>query len=297
MRSPIILTGAAGFLGNALIKRFCQSEKVVGTFLNTPISIKHDNLIISEVDLTDNAQIERLVLKYNPSAIVNSAAWVDVDGCEGDRERALKSNYETACVIADVAGKNNKYLLQISTDYIFNGKNRPGCIKDSPDPLNYYGRTKLLAEEYISKNHSKYLIARTCSLMGTPNIGKTNLLNYFYNNLSSNKKVDAPDDIYANPIWINNLADLIYEAVIKQLTGVVHLGGDDYLSRFEFAKQFAKVFNFNENLIYAVSTQSQKRSANRPKYAGLDISDSAIRFSTKFLGIKDALMGIKAESE
>jgi len=162
--------------------------------------------------------------------------------------------------------------------------------------LNYYGQTKLRAENYIRNNLENYLLARTCALLGNPNRGRTNLINYFYDKLSNNQKVTAPDDLYANPIWIDNLSELILEAIRKKIRGVAHLGGADYMSRFEFARIFAEIFDFETSLVEAVSASSQNRPAKRPQYAGLDISETQPKFATKFLAVREALNMIRKRS-
>jgi dTDP-4-dehydrorhamnose reductase len=292
-KNRVIITGSAGLLGQALLRRFRPDFHVIAIYNNTRPAAEYENLELYHADLAERAQVEKALLDMKPDFIVNSAAWVDVDGCETDRERAIRSNYTVAENLVRVSEEQGLYLLQISTDYIFNGRKHPARIDDVPDPLNFYGRTKLMAEEYIRKNHSNFLIARTCALVGAPRSGKTNLLNYFYDNLRAGKKVMAPNDIYANPIWIENLADLIAEAAVGRMSGVVHLGGADYMSRYNFALAFAEVFGFDQNLIVPVSADSQKRAATRPQYAGLDIERSPERFQTKILTIREALRGIR----
>jgi dTDP-4-dehydrorhamnose reductase len=292
-KNRALITGSAGLLGKALLRRFRRDFHVIAIYNNTRPEAEYENLEIYHADLADRAQAEKAIPDTKPDIIINSAAWVDVDGCERDRDRAMRSNYTVAENLARVSEKRDLYILQISTDYIFNGRDHPARIDDVPDPLNYYGRTKLMAEEYIREKHSNFLIARTCALVGTPGSGKTNLLNYFYNSLRAGKKVMAPDDIYANPIWIENLADLIVEAAAGRMTGVVHLGGADYMSRYDFALAFAEVFGFDQSLIVPISADSQKRPAPRPQYAGLDIERSRERFRTKILTVREALRGIR----
>ncbi len=292
-KNRVLITGSAGFLGQSLLRRFGDGFQIIAIYNNTRPEVEYENPEVYHADLAERVQVEKALLDTKPDVIVNSAAWVDVDGCETDRARAMRSNYTVAENLACVSEKQGLYFLQISTDYIFNGRDHPAKIDDVPDPLNYYGRTKLMAEEYIRENNSNFLIARTCALVGTPRSGKTNLLNYYYDNLKKGKSVMAPDDIYANPIWIENLADLIVEAAAGRMTGVVHLGGADYMSRYDFAQTFAEVFGFDQNLIIPVSADSQKRPAIRPQYAGLDIERSRELFQAKILTAREALRAIR----
>ena len=293
----VLITGCAGLLGTSLIEKIALNNNVLGVFFHTEPQIgAASNIEYIKADLSEPEAVAKLIGKYQPDAIVNSAGWVDVDGCESDRTRAEKSNFGIVKNISDTVRNSEIYLIQISTDYIFNGRGHPGKIADPPDPLNYYGQTKLLAEEYIKDHLRNYLIARTCALVGNPNRGRTNLINYFYDKLSSGQTVQAPSDLFSNPIWIDNLSELIAEAVQKKIRGVVHLGGADYLSRFEFAQQFAEIFRFDSDLIKAVSAVSQKRPAQRPQYAGLDITDTVPQFTARFLTVREALTAIRKRS-
>ena len=291
--NKLLLTGSAGLLGEALIDKLCGRFSLIAVYNNNPPVSKCEGYIKYQADLADEAQAEDAVDKLKPDIIVNSAAWVDVDGCESDRERAWKSNYKVVENLVNSTCQKGTYLIQISTDYIFNGKDHPGRIDDRPDPLNYYGQTKLMAEEYIRRNHPNYLIVRTCALMADPKRGKTNLLNYFYDNLKAGRQVVAPDDIYANPIWIHNLAELIAEALERHLTGILHMGGMDHISRYEFGKILADVFGFDKELVKPVSADRQRRPAKRPQYAGLDMEQSKGIFKTEILPVRKALMKIK----
>jgi len=290
----VLITGSAGLLGTALLNKIVPPYDVLGIYFRTePEAASTANLHFEKADLTNADTVAKLIEKYGPDTIINSAGWVDVDGCESDNPRAKESNFLIVKNIVDAIHSANIYLIQISTDYIFDGRDHPGKIDDQPAPLNYYGYTKLLAEEYIKKNLSYYMNARTCALMGSPRLGRTNLINYFYDKLGSNQEVMAPDDLYANPIWVDNLAELILESVQKKIRGVTHLGGADYLSRYEFARLLAEVFGFDAELIRPLSASSQNRPARRPQYAGLDITATVPQFRTKFLSVREALTRIR----
>jgi dTDP-4-dehydrorhamnose reductase len=244
----VMVTGSAGLLGTALLPKFIPHFELIAVYHNERPVVRDEFLQIISADLADPEECRKILDKIAPDIILNSAAWVDVDGCEMDRKRAYRSNFEIVQNLVDMAPDEHPLLIQVSTDYVFNGSSHPGKINDPPDPLNYYGETKLLAEEYLRDNYRNYLIARTCALIGSPQQGKTNLINYFYDNLRAGKQVFAPADLYANPIWIENLAELLLEAAQKRYNGVVLLGGLDYMSRYDCALQFAEIFDFDPNL-------------------------------------------------
>ncbi len=293
----LILTGAAGLLGQAVLDKFRAHYDLVAVINKTEIDNPPEDIEIVQADLSDKKAVLELTDKHKPDIILNAAAWVDVDGCESDRKRALKSNFSVVENIVNAIKDKRIYLVQISTDYIFNGVDHAANVDDSPAPLNYYGRTKLMAEECIVDNYARYLITRTCALLGSPNRGQTNLINYFYNSLKEGKEVQAPEDIYANPIWVENLAELLLEAIRKGYKGMLHLGGKDYLSRYEFARIFADVFEFDDSLVKPVAAIHQRRSAKRPQYAGLNVDQTQDKFETPLLTAREALMEIRKKIE
>jgi dTDP-4-dehydrorhamnose reductase len=288
----LVLTGAAGLLGQAILRKFNGNYDLVAVTNKTEIDNPPDALEIAQADLSNKKAAADLIHDHNPDIILNAAAWVDVDGCESDRKRALKSNFSIVENLINAIKDSKTYFIQISTDYIFNGVDHPANVDDSPAPLNYYGRTKLMAEERITDNYARYLIARTCALFGLPNRGQTNLINYFYDSLKAGKEVQAPEDIYANPIWVENLAELLLEAIRKGYKGMLHLGGKDYLSRYEFARVFARVFGFDEDLVKPTAAIYQKRPARRPQFAGLNVEQTQEKFDTPLLTAQEALSAI-----
>jgi len=293
--TKVLITGAAGLLGQAIVRELSDKFEIIAVINKTSLNNVPEKIIQHQADLTDKSQVSHMTLKYSPDVIINSAAWVDVDGCESDRDRALRSNYTVVENIVKCCQKQDIYLVQIPTDYIFNGVDHPAKPDDPASPLNYYGETKLMAENLLKEKYSNYLIARTCALIGTPNQGQTNLLNYFFDSLEAGKTISATDDQYSNPIWVDHVAELIFEAVNKRLKGTIHLGGADYMSRYDFALIFADVFGFDRNLIKPVSAYPQKRPAKRPQFAGLDIQPTKVLFDTKFQSIRDALKMIMSE--
>jgi dTDP-4-dehydrorhamnose reductase len=288
----LVLTGAAGLLGQAVLRIFNGNYDLAALINRTEIDNPPHDLEIVRADLSDKKAAADLIHDHNPDIILNAAAWVDVDGCESDRKRALKSNFSIVENLINAIKDSKTYFIQISTDYVFNGVDHPANVEDNPAPLNYYGRTKLMAEEYITDNYARYLIARTCALFGLPNRGQTNLINYFYDSLKAGKEVQAPEDIYANPIWVENLAELLLEAIGKGYKGMLHLGGKDYLSRYEFARVFARVFGFDEDLVKPTTAIHQKRPARRPQYAGLNVEQTQEKFDTPLLSAHEALSAI-----
>ncbi len=292
-KKKILITGAAGLLGQALLRTFRRDHDPIAVINRTGLPDEFSDIDQVEADLADPQAVRSIIEENKVDSIINSAAWVDVDGCELDRKRAYRANYLIAKNIADTIENKQIDLIQISTDYIFNGKRHPGKVDDPPMPLNYYGETKLMAEKYINQKCRNYLIARTCALVGAPNQGQTNLINYFYESLESGKEINAPADLRANPIWVNDLSELLLEAVERRIQGVAHLAGKDYLSRYEFACIFAEVFEFNIDLVIPVSSENQDRPATRPSYAGLDISETELRFETPLPTIRDMLERMK----
>jgi len=140
-----LILGASGQLGAELSKIFPEAMRTYSS-TEVPSGVK--------VDLEDYHRVEDLILKTRPSVVINASAFTDVDGCERQRERAMAINAEAVRHIVRGSSVVDAYLVHISTDYVFEGEKGNYGETDLPNPINYYGLTKLLGEASLSYNDS-----------------------------------------------------------------------------------------------------------------------------------------------
>ncbi len=187
--------------------------------------------------------------RIKPDVVVHAATLTDVDKCELNKELAWKVNVEGTKNIVEAAKATGSFLIYISTDYVFGGENGRYKETQAPNPINYYGLTKLKAEEIV-KTQKEYFIARPSVIYGsTPAAGKVNFALWLIETLRKGEHVKIVTDQWNTPTLNTNLAEMTLEVIERRLTGIYHLCGATRVSRFEFAEQIADVFNLDKGLI------------------------------------------------
>ena len=166
------------------------------------------------------------------------------------------------------------YIIQISSDYVFDGENGPYNEEDHTFPVNYYGKSKLEAENILRGSKRTYLIIRPNVLYSEDLIYKGNFFAWVYNSLVNNKVISVVKDQISNPTYVSHLTEAIFKCILLNAEGIYHYGSDDYLSRYEFAMDIAKYFELNSCLITSIDTEYLNQNipsyiANRPKHSGL----------------------------
>ena len=242
-------------------------------------------------DLMDERGIYDLVDRLRPDVIIHSAALTDVDRCERERELAYKMNVEGTQAIAKAAEKAGAFLVYISSDYVFDGERGSYREDEKTNPVSYYGQSKLLGEEFC-----RGCIARTCVIYGSrPASGKVNFALWLIESLKSGKQVRVVTDQFITPTLNTNLAKMVLEAADRRLSGVYHLAGATRISRYDFARELARVFDLDSDLIIPSRMADLKWDAKRPKDSSLDTSKAARELMEKPYGLEKALGALKAD--
>ncbi len=289
----ILITGANGFLGQKLVLDFFKWYSVLATGQQKSFVLKDREFFNQALDITDKEQVKSTVKDFRPELIINTAAYIDVEGCEVNKELAWGVNVEGVKNLIEVCQEYEIKLIQISTDYVFDGKNGPYSEDDKPNPICYYGGTKLQAEEVIQESGIEHLIVRSNVLYGTGKKVKKNFYLWVYENLSKNKPLQVVTDQFNNPTLADNFSILLLEAVEKNLSGVLHLAGSEYLSRFDFALKIAEHFNFDKSLISPILTSELNQKAQRPLKGGLKIDRAKNILTTPFFSVTNGLQFLK----
>lgn len=279
----IMIIGASGFLGNALFHDFAEIHEVFGTYCHTPT---HGLFFL---DITDKASVERVLSTVQPDIVLQPAAQPWVDFCEQQPDASYKINVQGALHIIDWCSRHQKRYLFLSTDYVFDGAHGPYKEDASCNPLNVYGKHKLLVEEAIQKILGNLgLIVRTTTVYGWESAGK-NFVAKFIKTLQERKPFSVPDDQWATPTHVQDLSSAILALVETQKSGIYHAAGPEYLSRLAFAEIVAEVFGLQKQLIQGISTSAMKQPAKRPLKGGLQTDKIRQELGIVFLTPREAL--------
>ena len=290
-RMKLVITGAGGLLGSALLKSAKEYE--VYSFYNQhpPAS---GSLV--HVDLQNQDRLTDALRRVKPDVIVHAAALTDIDRCERERDLATAVNYEATNTIAKCARDLGAYLVYVSTDYVFDGEKGMYREDDEPAPINFYGQTKLMGEQAVGELLSACLITRASVIYGsTPSSGKVNFALWVLGALKEGKQVAVPADQFVSPTLNTNLGEMIMECVEKRSTGVLHLSGASRLSRFDFARKLCKTWSLNQSLINPVEMRKMNWLASRPKDSSLDVTKAGAFLRTGPTSIKESLHTLKEE--
>ncbi|MEI7250815.1 MULTISPECIES: dTDP-4-dehydrorhamnose reductase [Pectobacterium] len=256
----ILLTGANGQLGRCFQDRLPAEWKILATDT-------------AELDITDLANIEKMVSTFQPDAIVNAAAYTAVDKAESEPELAKKINTAGPENLAIVASKQGIRLVHVSTDYVFDGNATEPYSENSPtNPLSVYGKTKLGGEQAVTKASSEAIIVRTAWVFSEygNNFVKTML------RLGKERdRLSIVGDQRGCPTYAGDLAQAIIALLQQNATGgIYHYSGDQEVSWYEFAQAIFSVATHKSILnkapeLTSISTEQYPTPAHRPTYSTL----------------------------
>ncbi len=277
MSEKIVITGANGLLGQKLVNLYSGIKKYDVTALarGENRNTKDIGYNYVDIDLTNFTEVKSIVNKIKPAIMINSAAMTNVDECEDKRKECEAINITLVKELVDLCKKNDSYLMHISTDFIFDGKNGPYKENDTPNPLNYYGFSKLESEKIIERSGLSYAIIRTILVYGlVDNMNKGNLVLWLKESVENEKEVTIIDDQYRMPTYVDDLALACHTAVNKRVQGVFNVSSCELLSIYDMAMEIAKVFNLDKSYIKRISTEELNQKAARPAVTGFDLTKS-----------------------
>ena len=254
----ILITGCNGQLGNEI--QLLQTQYAQHTWFNTDVN---------ELDITDKAAIERFVEENEIGGIVNCAAYTAVDKAESDPQLARKLNADAPTFLAEVVGKRGGWMVQVSTDYVFNGtKHTPYMETDEPCPNSVYGQTKLEGEQAVSKLCPNAMIIRTAWLYSE--FGN-NFVKTMIRLGREREQLGVIFDQVGTPTYAHDLATAIMTAIDKDIKpGVYHFSNEGVTSWYDFTKSIHRLAGINTCQVSPLHTAEYPTPACRPAYSVLD---------------------------
>ena len=253
----VLITGAGGQLGCALQTELAGREVVA--------------LTRAELNITELEHVRAAVAAHRPTVVINCAAYTNVDAAESDEAGAFALNAEGPRNLAVATAECEIPLVQVSTDYVFDGTgNRPYLESDPTNPLSVYGRSKLAGEEAVASLNPRHYIARTAWLyhhepVSAKNFPKTML------SQSHRESVRVVNDQHGSPTYAPHLAEAIARLIETEAFGVYHLAGRGGTSWFELTRRLYQLFGVNA-AIEPCTTEEFPRPATRPQYSVLATS-------------------------
>jgi dTDP-4-dehydrorhamnose reductase len=260
----ILITGANGMVARATIKHCQSTGDEVSAFTR------------QELDISDKEQVTKIFAREKPDAVINCAAYTNVDGAETNQDLCYAANTVGVENLALASKKYESAFVTISTDYVFDGsKDGFYTQRDTPNPESVYGKSKLEGEIRARRTYAHSIIVRSGWIYGD---GGTNFLSVMHELLAEGKQIKAIYDACGTPTFAEDLARHLRELAELDMPCIFHVtnsgGGASYE---EFALKVCEIKGFDKNLLEKVSNDTLKRPASRPKNSRL-----ACLFSQKF---------------
>ena len=294
IKKRVLVVGSNGMLGQRTISFFSKHTnfEILGCSVEEkPVT---NNYEYCYCDLTKRENVKKIIYDFYPDFIINAAAFTNVDLSEIEREMAWKVNVKGVEYLAETARVLDSHLIHISSDYIFDGTNGPYAENAKPNPLGYYGRTKLASENALKISGSVHTILRTNVLFGIAN-SRPDFVRWVINSLKDKKRIRIVTDQFNNPTFIDDLVQAISKVIEFKKDGIYHIGGRDFLSRFEFTEKIADYFDLNKSLIGAIKTEELNQKARRPLKSGLITLKAETELGFKPHTILESLIMMKKE--
>ncbi len=252
----ILLTGCNGQLGIEIKRQLTQTDQTIRLFETD----------VHNLDITDGVQVFHRVLELKPEVIINCAAYTNVDGCEEDQQTAFRVNAVGAQNLSVAAYELGAKMIQISTDYVFDGNtNLERREYDPVNPLSIYGKSKALGETLVRETNPKHFILRTAWLYGEGN----NFVRTMLKLARERDELKVVNDQIGSPTSTVDLAACIIDLMRTQSYGTYHATNEGFCSWYDFAK---KIFELAKIPIQVnpITTEQLNRPAPRPKFSVLD---------------------------
>lgn len=275
----VLVTGSNGLLGQKITSAILSAKQ-----FNLVATSKGENrfkitqgYVYAEMDILDPVNVRDVLERYRPDAIIHTAALTNVDKCETEKELAYALNVEAVKTLITICEEYNIQLVHLSTDFIFDGLNGPYLESDVPNPLSYYGKTKLEAEELIQSASCKWAILRTIIVYGIiSDESRSNIVLWAKGALEKGIPINVVNDQWRMPTLAEDLAAACLLVIEKDAHGVFNISGKDMMGVSELVFRVADFWNLNKELITEISAASLNQPAPRPARTGF-ILDKAIQ--------------------
>ncbi len=268
----VLVTGASGQLGTDLCRILTDSELV-------PLTHK-------DIEISDISSVKQAFNKHRPDIIVNTAAYVRVDDCEHEKDKAFQVNALGARNIAVVAQELGARLVHLSTDYVFGGeaetRTTPYTEFDAPVPLSIYGKSKLAGENVVRHFCLRHFIVRASALFGVAgSSGKGgNFVETMLRVARERDELRVVNDQVFSPTYTRDLARKITQLLDTEYYGIFHITNRGACSWYEFTAEILRLTGI-ETPVVPITSDEYPQEAERPRYSVLD------NYHLRLLGMDD----------
>jgi dTDP-4-dehydrorhamnose reductase len=287
----ILLTGCHGLLGQKVVE-LCGADRCLLYGVDIHKVNYFEGLQRYEyhrLDITNREGVLALVKKIKPDVIINCAGMTAINSCEIQREECWKVNVEAVGFLVKAARLYESRVIHLSSDYIFNGEAGPYSELDRPDPICYYGKSKLAAENVIQGGGIDGTIIRTTALFGNARKLKPNFVAWLVKRLRDGTEIKIVTDQITSVTITDDVAKSIDKMIHLNINGIFNVAGREVLSKYEFAVKIAEFYNLDKKLIIPTLSSLMEQPARRPLQGGLIIDKAQKALGIPFVDVDEAL--------
>jgi dTDP-4-dehydrorhamnose reductase len=271
----ILITGSNGLLGQKLVHLLRSNSEVelLATSTGANRISSEEGYSYQSLDISNREAVLSICKVFKPTAIVNTAAITLVDLCETEQELCQLVNVTAVGYLLEAARAEQAHLLQVSTDFVFNGQAGPYRETDTPDPLSVYSRSKFDAECLLAASeYTNWSIARTMIIYGVgENMSRSNIVLWARKALRDSQDMNVVGDQFRSPTLAEDLAEGCWLILKHNAKGVYHLSGPETMSILEMVYAIAAYYGFDVSKVKEIDTASLGQPAARPPRTGFII--------------------------
>ncbi|MEX2379426.1 MAG: dTDP-4-dehydrorhamnose reductase [Vicingaceae bacterium] len=267
----ILITGSNGLLGQKLVHKLKKHTnfQLIATSKGTNRIKDQSGYVYESMDIVDREEVLRVFEKHQPDVVINTAAMTNVDACEENQAKCWELNVTAVEYLIKACEKQGAHLIHLSTDFVFDGKSGPYKEVDLPNPLSYYGKSKLASEKLLQESSIKWSVVRTIIVYGiVEDMSRSNIVLWAKSALEKNEKLTIVNDQFRSPTLAEDLADGCILIAEQEKEGIFHLSGKDFMSIVELVRRVAKHYKLDDALIEEISSASLNQAAKRPPKTG-----------------------------
>ena len=293
----ILITGANGLLGQKLVKLYESDDQVSviatgkGSNRNLPGSYHYEQL-----DVTSSEEVAKVISQHRPDVVINTAAMTHVDQCELDPVSCEKLNVDAVKNIIKACNATDSFIIQLSTDFIFDGESGPYKEEDLPNPQSKYAESKLVSEKLLASSGLKHAIVRTMLVYGiVHDMSRSNIILWVKKSLEDRKAIKVVNDQWRTPTLAEDLAKGCALIAQKQVEGVWHISGKDLLTPYDMAIVTADFFELDKSLIEEVDGSIFTQPAKRPAKTGFILDKARNQLGYEPVNFTEGLAILKSQ--
>lgn len=275
----VLITGSNGLLGQKLTDAYKKRTDVelIATARGEDRYPAKGGYAYEPLDITNYAEVETVITKYKPDVVINTAAMTNVDQCETDHAGCDALNVDAVKYLVAACNTVGAHFIHLSTDFIFDGTHGPLDENETPKPLSYYGRSKLVGEQIIMENSASWAILRTVLVYGVvADMSRSNIVLWAKGSLEQHKPINVVDDQFRTPTLAEDLAQGCMLTADKKARGIYNISGRDFMSVYDLVQRVADFWKLDKTLMTRAKSETIKQPAKRPPITGF-IIDKAIQ--------------------